>query len=190
MEIQCSNVPDRISELRKDHGELIRFLKKEGKITLLTRAEDAFRKTLIVAVASHFEKQLAEAVVDIYFNRTQGSMALATFVRKQAFGRRYSQHFSWEGKNANSFFSQFGNDFRDHMKRKFQDDQVLKDAVRAFLKLGDLRNNMVHDNFADFQPNITADEVYELYLSAKQFVDLVPEAILEFIGRCEPQIRS
>ena len=187
---QVPGTPDPISELREDHEELIGILYQEGKITLLTRVEDAFRKTLIIAAASYFEVQLAAAIGEIYCDRTQNSRALTVFVQKQAFGRHYAQLFSWKSHNANYFFAFFGQDFKTYMQKKVQEEKELDEAVKAFLEIGNLRNQMVHENYADFQLNKTADEVFTLYQVATKFVHEFPAVIQDFIDQGEPQIQS
>ncbi len=183
------NTSDRIRELWEDHGELTGFLQQEGEVTLLTRAEDAFRKTLIIAAASYFEGQLAAAIGAIYRDQTQGSTALTAFIQKQAFGRRFAQLFEWDRKSANSFYAHFGQDFKAYMRQQVRESEELDEAVKAFLEIGDLRNQMVNDNYADFQLNKTADEVYVLYQKASKFVHGLPTAIREFIDQGEPQLQ-
>lgn len=190
METQIPDSSDHIRELWEDHRELICFLQQEGKVTLLTRAEDAFRKTLIIATASYFEKQLVDAIVAIYLERARGSTALASFVREQAFGRRFSSLFVWGKNNANYFYKKFGSDFKDHMEKKVRCSEELSGAVKAFLQIGKLRNEMVHGNYADFQPNLTAGEVFQLYEHASKFVCQLPDAIREFIDMGEPPTPS
>ena len=58
-----------------------------------------------------------------------------------------------------------------------QRDAELKDALAAFLELGNLRNELVHGNFAAFPFNKTAEEVYALYQRADKFVAFVEAKI-------------
>lgn len=174
--------PDRIRELMEAHGELVALLRQKNEVTLLFRTEDVFTKTLIIAAASYFEVELAAVMSQLYRERTDGAEALVAFIQKQAFGRQYAQLFSWENHNqANSFYARFGPDFRDYMKNRVDNDPVLDMAVKAFLEIGDLRNQMVHKNYADFQLSKTADEVFILYEAALVFLEEIPKALLEFI---------
>ena len=183
-------VPDinnRIDELWSDHRELVTYLQADNQLQLISRVEETFSKTLMIAAASYFEVQLTQAIVRLYIESTQGAEVLAQFVRKQAIGRRFAQLFQWgnetrSGRNANSFYSLFGADFGDYMKMKVQGDQNLDDSVKAFLEIGNLRNQMVHGNYADFQLNKTVDDVYGLYQVATKFVDEFPDAIREFVA--------
>ena len=177
---------NRIEELWMDHRDLVTYLQYGNQLQLQSRVEDAFSKTLIVAAASYFEVRLTQSIVELYYESTQGAGALAQFVKKEAIGRRFAQLFKWdnEGKsaqNANSFYRSFGADFKEYMVRKVRNDKRLDDSVKAFLEIGNLRNQMVHGNYADFQLNKTVDEVFNLYKNATTFVDSFPVAIREFI---------
>ena len=72
------------------------------------------------------------------------------------------------------------------MKRRVKGDQDFDESVKAFLEIGNLRNQMVHRNYADFQLNNTVEEVYSLYTRAGRFVDEFPDAIRQFIGQQNP----
>ena len=182
-----SDKSSRIEELRNDHQDIVDYLQSNGQILLQSRAQDAFSKTLIVAAASHFEVRLTQAIVDLYLETTGPKDILAQFVKRQAIGRRFAQLFNWgdesrHGQNANGFYRLFGPGFADYMIQKVRDDKSLDDSVKAFLEIGNLRNQMVHENYADFQLNKTVDEVYSLYQTATTFVERFPIEIREFMG--------
>ena len=179
---------NRVEELLRDHRELVEYLESVNSLLLRDRAENAFAKTLLIAAASYFEVRLTQMIIDLYLEMTQGADELAEFVKRQAIGRRFAQLFQWgsdesPGRNANSFYILFGERFSAHMKQRVQEDQDFDESVKAFLEIGNLRNQMVHGNYADFQLNKTVEEVYTLYSRAGQFVDEFPEAIRLFIGR-------
>lgn len=178
---------NRIDELWNDHKELINHLQPDNQLRLISRVQESFTKTLLIAVASHSEVQLTNNIFDLYVEMTQGADALAQFVRKQAIGRRFAHLFQWgdqtkSNRNANSFYALFGAGFAGYMKQKVQDDHSLDDSVKAFLEIGNLRNQMVHGNYAAFQLDKTVDEVYGLYQSATNFVYAFPIAIREFVN--------
>ena len=174
------STPNRIEELRNDHRELIEFLQSRNQLSLRSRVEDAFGKTLVVAVASYFEVRLTQIILDLYRESSSGTEPLVEFVRNQAIGTRFAQLFNWrEAANANSFYRLFGDDFTQAMRAKIGGAPALDASVKAFLEIGHLRNQMVHRNFADFQLTKTVDEVYSLYQSATLFLDEFPVAIRE-----------
>ena len=76
------------------------------------------------------------------------------------------------------------------MKQRVQEDRDFDESVKAFLEVGNLRNQMVHEDYADFQLNKTVEDVYSLYIRAARFVDEFPDAIRQFIGRQNPTPNS
>ena len=179
---------NRVEELLRDHRELVGHLESANSLLLRDRAESAFAKTLLIAAASYLEVRLTQMIIDLYLEMTQGVEELAEFVKRQAIGRRFSQLFQWgsdesPGRNANSFYILFGEGFSAHMKKRVQVDRDFDESVKAFLEIGSLRNQMMHENYAYFQLNKTVDDVYSLYTRAARFVDEFPDAIRQFIGR-------
>ena len=179
---------NRVEELLRDHRELVEYLESANSLLLRDRVESAFAKTLLIAAASYFEVRLTQMIIDLYLEITQGAEELAEFVKRQAIGRRFAQLFQWgsdgsPARNANSFYILFGEGFSAHMKQRVQEDRDFDESVKAFLEIGNLRNQMVHEDYADFQLNKTVGDVYSLYIRAARFVDEFPDAIRQFIGR-------
>ena len=163
---------DAIERLCEEHDELIEHLLATGRITWKSRADDQFAKALLLAVASRFEARLTACVVETFESATGGSDALVSFVQNQAVERRYHTWFSWgDAKNANRFFRLFGEEFKNAMEAKVKNDPDLDDAVKAFLELGRLRNELAHEDYATFSMQKTPDEVLERYRTAARFVD-------------------
>lgn len=84
--------------------------------------------------------------------------------------RQYHTYFEWDGKNANKFFALFGKDFKNQLVQKIKKEPTLDIALKAFLELGNMRNCLVHQNFANYTIDKTAKEVYDLYQEAMIFV--------------------
>lgn len=68
-------------------------------------------------------------------------------------------------------FSLFGEEFKNCIENDLRSDEALENAVRDFLEIGSTRNELVHENFANFTLDKTAKEIYELYRSASIFTD-------------------
>lgn len=167
-----------------EHHLLMNHLRQSGgDISLQTRVEEAFSKTLLISAASYYEHRLTEILVGIYLEMTEGKTALADFVRSQATGRRFSQLFNWDRPNANSFFGLFGSEFSDYMKQRVGGDQELGESARAFLELGHLRNQLVHGNYASFPLSKTVAEVSDMYQKAWRFVEGFPGELREYIAQ-------
>ena len=154
-----------------EHRELMDCLRTVGDTSLQIRADAAFAKALLLSVASYFEARMTDGIEQAFLSGTNGSDVLASFVRKMAIERRYHQWFDWTARNANKFFATFGATFRQLMVEKVRADPTLADSIRAFLELGNLRNQLVHQNFAQFNVPMTAAEIFDLYKRADEFVE-------------------
>ena len=71
----------------------------------------------------------------------------------------------------------FGQNFKDEAAKWIAEDDRLRQSVRDFLEIGHERNRLVHGNFGAATLEKTTAEVYNLYESAKVFVDWFPDAI-------------
>ena len=125
---------------------------------------------------------MTEIIVDLYDEADQRTGVLSEFVRRKAIGRSFASLFSWDSPNANYFYKFFGPDFAASMRRKVQEDRDLEEAVKAFLEIGQLRNELVHKNYADFQLEKTLEEIYERYEVATNFLTAFPTVVREYIA--------
>lgn len=166
-----------IDELHHEHHELMEFLKKGSQISFASSAAKAHSKVLILAAASYFEYRITEAVIGFFRSRTNSDQAAESFVRNRAIDRKYHTYFSWNGSNANTFFSSFGDPVSKNWREKHKSDQDLQESVRAFLWVGNARNQIVHNNFITFILEKTAEEVYLEYKRALYFVSELEEAL-------------
>jgi len=171
-----------IDRLFEDNQELIRYLRDKGEVSLQSSADSNFRKTLLLSSASYFEDRISQNLVTIFTDQTNSAGPIVEFLKNKAIARQYHTYFDWESKNANKFFSLFGAEFRSFMVAQVDADPDLQSSIRDFLELGDLRNQLVHRNFATFPLDKTAEEIYELYRSALKFVEEFPLKLREFLN--------
>ena len=157
--------------MMKEHQELMEYLQKTGDTSLQIRIESTFVKTLLLSAASYFETKMTNGVVQVFQDRTNDSEILVSFVRNVAVERQYHRWFNWKASNANQFFGAFGATFRDFMEEKVRSNPALADSIKAFLELGSLRNQLVHQNFAQFSIDKTVAEIFEQYEKANKFVE-------------------
>ena len=169
-----------VDELHESFVGLLSVLDEAGEVSLRAVADKNLRKSLLLAAASYFEHRMTETVMSFVEDATKGNVLVASLVRKKAVSRQYHTWFEWDGRNANSFFGLFGNDFRDFMKQRVRQDDELDGSVRAFLELGRERNRLVHQDFGTFPLEKTTAEIHALYTRAMHFVDAVPDALREF----------
>lgn len=130
---------------------------------------DYFRRFLILVSANYFETEVAELLKN--FAKTKsGDPLLISFLVKST-ERQYYNYFDWNtAKNANTFFSYFGEDFSNKAKDDVKRNELLSKAILAFLEIGQTRNNLVHKQFLHFSLPKTMDEYYSLYREALVFM--------------------
>lgn len=166
-----------IDRIYKELGEAIEALGKSGEVSAQVVVEDHARKALLLSVASHFEHKLTGHLKQL--SSMSKNPLLTEFVIRKAITRQYHTLFNWDGKNANSFFALFGSDFKQRMEVKVKADANLDNSIKAFLELGSLRNQLVHNDYATFSLEKTSDEIYLLYQAALHFVDSLPDCLSE-----------
>ena len=164
-----------------DHQSLALHLLGAGEVSLLNNVDGNFRKTLLRSAASYFEHALTESLTSIFSEKTNRAKPIVEFVRNKAIARQYHTYFKWSGHNANQFFGLFGSTFRSFMSELVDADSGLDDSIKAFLELGRLRNELVHQNFANFHLEKTAQEIYELYGKAHGFIEGFPVYLTRFL---------
>ncbi len=153
----------------------------EKEITLRLTAEENFRKTLLLAAASYFEARITEALMDLVRNSTRGNHLVEEFVRNKAISRQYHSWFQWDAGNANSFFGLFGTGFKAFMKNRIKENEDIAHSIKAFLEIGSERNRLVHQNFGTFALEKDEDEIYNLYVKARPFVENISHVMMEFL---------
>lgn len=146
----------------------------EAEPSLRIAAEDNFRKTLLLAAASYFERRIKEDLLNFIHRRTGGVDLVREFSRNKAIERQYHTFFQWELSNANAFFGLFGESFKSYMRAIVQTDDEYRLAIESFLELGRDRNRLVHEDFGAFVLEKTTDEIFTLYQRALPFVESIP----------------
>ena len=177
--------PTVVDRLHENFADLLAVLDEAGEVSLRAVADENFRKSLLLAAASYFERRMTETVLAFVEAATNRNVLVTALVRNKAVSRQYHTWFQWGTNNANSFFGLFGNDFRDFMKQRIKDDAQLDDSVRAFLELGGERNRLVHEDFGAFPLEKTTKEIHALYCRALHFVEAIPGALREFDADCD-----
>lgn len=160
--------------LKADHDELIKHL-LDTQPSLATSAGAVLTKALVLAGASEMEVDFQSHIV-AYYREIAGESGrhAADFVEKKAVKRQFHTYFNWDQPSANPFFGLFGAAFSTVLKERVRKDEGFAEAVRSFLELGQMRNEIVHQNFAAYSLSKTADEVHQLCEAARVFVDEIP----------------
>ena len=162
------DAPTTVDVLYGEFAQLLDFLDGAQEISML------------LAAASYFEQRLTEAVVVFAQEVTSSDHVVAWLIRNRVVERQYHTWFDWTARNANRFFSMFGDSFGRHMKDVVSENDDLSSSVRAFMEIGRERNRLVHQNFGSFSLEKTSNEIYETYRLATGFVEWFPEALREY----------
>lgn len=175
---------DVVDRLYKDFRLLLDDLDSRSEISLRSVVDANFRKTILLAAASYFEKQITEDILEFFATTSGRNELIQQFVKNKAVSRQYHSYFQWEGGNANSFFGLFGASFKEFMKQKVHNDIDLENSIKAFIEIGRDRNRLVHQDFGSYTLEKTAEEIYLQYQIAQRFIDAIPQRIKEF---CESE---
>ena len=167
-----------IEKMKSEHDAVIQRLADSRDTSLQLSTQAVLSKSLVISVASYFEKLITDEIVEVFHEATSQSDVLTEFVRRKAISRRYHEWFDWKNRSANSFFNSFGPD-----SKVFFQDRIdkLNDSLRAFLELGDLRNRLAHENFATFPLDKTLEEIFVLYGEANRFVGQFPDVMRKYV---------
>ena len=174
---------DQIYSLHSEFIQIRETLREKNEYSLSFTVENNFRKILLIAAASRFEQSLMNAVQEFTKKVTGQGHPLEFLVKNKAIARQYHSWFDWNRKNANKFFSLFGDDFKSYMTQKIVEDIELEKAISAFMEIGQSRNQLVHGDFVTVPLEKTTDEIQKLYKDAVLFVERFPEDLENFV--CE-----
>ena len=169
-----------VDVLHREFAELVAFLDEQQEVSMRNTADGNFRKSLLLAAASHFEQRLTNAVVFFVQEVTSNDHIITWLIRKRVVERQYHTWFDWNSRNANRFFSMFGESFGRHMKSVVDEDDDLSSSIQAFIEIGRERNRIVHQDFGSFSLEKTSAEIYDTYRSATRFVEWFPDALRKY----------
>ncbi len=170
-----ATIPTHVDRMYQDFDNITNLLLAEPSLAIA--AGDIFRKNLLLASASYFERMIKEILLEYVRETTNENQRIVEFVRQKVLVRGYHQLFDWTRPNANQFWSSFGPSFRSAMIERIRRDAELDAAVRAFLELGNDRNRLVHEDFGSFALDKTAEEIYTSYRTALHFVESLPNIL-------------
>lgn len=169
---------EHVERLIQDHSDLMSFLQENRQPSFLVTIESSFPKVALLAAASDLESRVQEVIIE-YYTRSTGARDFAVnFVKNKAVLRQFHTYFDWDTRSGSRFFGLFGERFKKEMKAAMGSDEALADSVANFCEIGSLRNQLVHQNYASFTMQNTAQEVHNMYHSALYFVEKLA-AVLE-----------
>lgn len=166
-------MPSVIDNLYTGTSRLLTQLTAAGDLSMHSFANENLRKVLLLSAASWFETRISAAVERFANIQSNGHSGIEALVKRWAVDGMYHRYFEWRKQKPGPFYSLFGEQCGAILKSEIIGSQELKKALDDFLELGNLRNELVHENFAAYPFEKTAEEVYELFQSAEKFVVFV-----------------
>ncbi len=172
--------------LNEEYKSIVNFLNKSRQPSLLSDVNKTFKKVIVLSSASYFEYLIQEILISFIIRKTDNNTKAVNFFKKKAIGMQYHTYFSWgeknnpnkPGKNANQFFSLFGDDFRKEAEEDIKKNPELDKSMKAFIEIGHLRNILIHSNFAAYNfDNKTTDEMFDLYRTGIPFIDYIRDKL-------------
>lgn len=177
-----------VDVLNEEYMSIVTFLNENSQPSLSSDVNKYFKKVIVLSSASYFEHRIQETLINFVKQETNNNSRALNFFKKKAIGMQYHTYFSWgekdnpdkPGRNANTFFSLFGDDFKKDAESRIKSSTDLEEAMRSFLEVGHLRNILVHSNFAAYNlDNKTTEEIVSLYKKGLPFIDFLEEILLQ-----------
>ena len=145
-----------------------------------------YKKVLLLAAVSRFEQDMTDAISQLLQDELVNDHPLEVFVRNAAIDRKFYSWFTWtedNEKGVHRFFSLFGKKFGKYARDRLNSNDCLKRSAGCFIRLGNLRNKLVHRDFAVYSMEETsAKDIYDRYHEAKEFVAWVPDVLRTYIS--------
>lgn len=167
---------ERIEQQYKDSKELYQYLMDQNEISFASYIDSVYKKVLVLSAASFFESTISKQLSD-YAIKVSSDKRIVSLIERKVIERQYHTLFDWKAKNTNTFWSLFGDDTKTKVREQIDNDENLKFAEQAFINIGNRRNSLVHDNFAESDVNTTLEEIYKTYRSACKFVSFISDVL-------------
>lgn len=175
-----------VDALHEEYKSIVGFLNESIQPSLASDVNKYFKKVLLLSSASYFEHQIQDILIHFVTKETNNNINAINFFKKKAIGMQYHTYFNWgekdnpdkPGKNANTFFALFGDEFKKQIENEVKANNSLESSIKSFLEIGHLRNILVHSNFAAYNlDSKTTEEIYQLYVSAMPFIEYIREKL-------------
>ncbi|MEV1077131.1 HEPN domain-containing protein [Streptomyces sp. NPDC050211] len=164
-----------VINMYQEHQALMEFFGDDNP-SYQASLERTLPKVLLLAAASEFEVQVCRHIRE-YAAASASDKKLAIMIDKWVLTRQYHKLFDWDNKNAGPLWGALGEEFKRHMKARLREDNALKEQLDAFLEIGRLRNELVHQDYANYALLKTSAEIFKLYKKAICFIEALPEIL-------------
>jgi hypothetical protein len=144
----------------------------------LVALERTYPKVLVLASASYLEHRVKGVMSGLF--QEHAPKEFGEFMFTNAMVRGYHTLFNWDqqAKGVNGFFAAFGEDCKLRLRERLRNDAGFTDAAGSFIEMGQTRNTLVHNNYAEFQLDKTVNEILLLHQRARLFPEMIGEIAL------------
>jgi len=161
---------EHFKEFVFQYRELKDFLLQNNKLSYQNMIEEHLKKSFLLSCASYHESQICHTIECFLKNKSSDDKVL-NFAKNKGVSRQYHTYFDWDKSNANKFLGLFGTEFKAIVNKDIDSKSELKEAIIAFLSIGNERNLMVHENFLDYNLTKTFEEIEVLNEKALFFIN-------------------
>ncbi|MDF3285476.1 HEPN domain-containing protein [Gordonia sp. N1V] len=140
----------------------------------------SYHKVLLIAAASSLESQVKKYLAAAF--EEKGGGILAAFLEKRVLARNYHTMFDWQKEKAKPFFSSFGQDCGKNFAAQIRSNPDFAEQHSAFMRIGSLRNGLVHQDYATFSLEYTPEDLIKMYRLAREFPNNFERLIFEEVA--------
>jgi hypothetical protein len=167
-----------VEKIISEYNETQSYLIEHTQLTILTNYSSNLTKVLVLSITSYYEKMVTDLIHRVLNNNK--IKILDEFLDQKALFRQYHTLFDWDRQNVNKFYSLFGDSFKKYMNKVESEDLEYLEGSKSFIKLGSLRNQLVHDNFFLFTVESTIDDINKDFVKAMYFLDKLEKIFREY----------
>jgi len=157
-----------VEALIQRQDAVLAFLRDNGQLSLAIDFEGSYRPLLVLACGSFFESYLTDHLCS--FTLKSSDPRVAAFIKNKSLKRQYHTLFNWEQANINQFLGFFGEEYKAATIAAINSDKDLLQGMRDFLQLGSARNSVAHSNLSALSPDLTIEDIKQLYSRAWTFL--------------------
>src|SRR4051812_2458622 len=104
-----------VDRLHAEFEALVKLLMVASETSLVIKADECFRKALLLTAASLFEANVMATIEQFVSDCSGGNPRIIEFVKRKALNRQYHTLFDWDASHARPFFALFGPEFKGAM---------------------------------------------------------------------------
>jgi len=168
-----------VEQLKKEYEAIGNYLSERDEVSMRNDLDRHFRKVLILSASSYYEHKITDLLSD-FVAKKSGDECIVNFLLEGVIKQKYHTLFDWGERDKpqkHKLFTLFGENKKD-IVAEIKANAELSETISAFIEIGELRNILVHSNFADYvYEQKTPDEIFTLFQTAEPFLDYLIEKL-------------